>query len=205
MPDSDRDIKAAASHARVRNDGLGCGRNAVVNWERVVKQRIGEFSGDSLGSGRNHHGCVRTPKTLTRTGENGRTAGKRGNPWRSTRKRRTPRTLALGVVRELVGHESARYGNWLPVCNPFHNRSLSPAVNRSPSISTGYQRAGRSRLGGSGVELDFTITLPDADVASRVVGLSQIVSQTCRKDQPRSPGRPITHFIQHYQLPLGCS
>ena len=33
---------------------------------------------------------------------------------------------------------------WLPVCNPLHNRSLSPAVNRKPSISTGYQRSGRS-------------------------------------------------------------
>lgn len=33
---------------------------------------------------------------------------------------------------------------WLPVCNPLHNRSLSPAVNRKPSIATGYQRSGRS-------------------------------------------------------------
>ena len=32
---------------------------------------------------------------------------------------------------------------WLPVCNPFHNRSLSPAVNLSPSISKGYQRSSR--------------------------------------------------------------
>lgn len=23
--------------------------------------------------------------------------------------------------------------DWLPVCNPLHNRSLSPAVNRKPS------------------------------------------------------------------------
>jgi hypothetical protein len=28
--------------------------------------------------------------------------------------------------------------DWLPVCNPPHNRSLSPAVNQKPSISTGY-------------------------------------------------------------------
>ena len=33
---------------------------------------------------------------------------------------------------------------WVPECNPLHNRSLSPAVNRKPSISTGYQRSGRS-------------------------------------------------------------
>ena len=30
---------------------------------------------------------------------------------------------------------------WLPVCNPLHNRSLSPAVNRKPSISKSYQGA----------------------------------------------------------------
>lgn len=34
---------------------------------------------------------------------------------------------------------------WLPVRNPLHNRSRSPAVNRKPSKSTGYQRPGRSR------------------------------------------------------------
>ncbi|GAB6909485.1 putative Resolvase domain [Desulfosarcina cetonica] len=34
---------------------------------------------------------------------------------------------------------------WLPVCNPLHNHSLSLAVNRSPSISTGYQRSGLRR------------------------------------------------------------
>ncbi len=49
---------------------------------------------------------------------------------------------------------------WLPVCNPLHNRSLSLAVNRKPSISTDYQRSGRSRRGRSGVDPDF-IPLPD--------------------------------------------
>jgi len=35
---------------------------------------------------------------------------------------------------------------WLPVCNPLHNRSLSPAVNRNPSI---YIRSiGRESLSG---------------------------------------------------------
>jgi hypothetical protein len=34
---------------------------------------------------------------------------------------------------------------WLHVCNPVHNRSLSPAVNRTPSIVMGYQRSDRSR------------------------------------------------------------
>ena len=50
--------------------------------------------------------------------------------------------------------------DWLPVCNPLHNRSLSPAVKRKPFISTGYQRARRSRHAGSGVDPDF-IPLPD--------------------------------------------
>ncbi len=49
---------------------------------------------------------------------------------------------------------------WLPRRNPLHNRSRSPAVNRKPSISTGYQRSGRSRRGRSGVDPDF-IPLPD--------------------------------------------
>lgn len=35
--------------------------------------------------------------------------------------------------------------SWLPVCNPRHNRSLSPTVNRKTSISTSYQRSGRFR------------------------------------------------------------
>jgi len=43
------------------------------------------------------------------------------------------------------GGISLECGIWLPMCNPLHNRSLSPAVNRRPSISTGYQRSGRSR------------------------------------------------------------
>jgi len=65
-------------------------------------------------------------------------------------------------------------GFWLPVCNPLHNRS--PAVNRKPSISTGYQRACCPRRAGSGVDFDFPITLPNADVASRVESLSQVLA-----------------------------
>ena len=60
------------------------------------------------------------------------------------------------------------------MCNPLHNRSRSPAVNRKPSISVGYQRSGRSRRTGSGVKLDFPILLHEANVASRFVSLSQV-------------------------------
>jgi site-specific DNA recombinase len=48
-----------------------------------------------------------------------------------------------GQVQE--GESRFQTFKWLPVCNPLHNRSLSPAVNRKLSISTGYQRSGRSR------------------------------------------------------------
>ncbi len=52
--------------------------------------------------------------------------------------------LSMGLNRGLGGGAQIR-PSWLPVCNPLHNRSLSPAVNRKPSISIGYQRADRSR------------------------------------------------------------
>ena len=87
---------------------------------------------------------------------------------------------------------------WLPACNPFHNRSLPPSVNRKPSISTGYQRSGGSRRTGSDVNVDFPITLHDANVASRVVSLSQVMSQDCRKNQPLSACRLVTQFVTHF-------
>ena len=65
-----------------------------------------------------------------------------------------------GAVAQAAHLAVGRGFVWLPVCNPLHNRSLSPAVNRKPSISTGYQRSGGSRRTGSGVDPDF-IPLPD--------------------------------------------
>ena len=68
--------------------------------------------------------------------------------------------------------------------------SRPPAVNRSLHISMSYQRACRSWRGGSGVNLAFPTTLPKGAVASRVVSLSQVVSQDCRKlSQSPSSGK----------------
>jgi len=64
------------------------------------------------------------------------------------------------TLSETDGELRSVISTWLPGCNPFHNRSLSPAVKRKPIISTGYQRARRSRHAGSGVDPDF-IPLPD--------------------------------------------
>lgn len=61
------------------------------------------------------------------------------------------------LIFELLCVLSLRGVFWLPECNPLHNRSLSPAVSRKPSMSTGYQRSGGSRRTGSDVNVDFPI------------------------------------------------
>jgi hypothetical protein len=85
--------------AGVRNVGLGCKTNAVVNPERVVQQRIGEFGERFLGFGSNHGGCDRTPDALSRNGEHDGQGGNALKALMMTGYGKTPRTLALRVLR----------------------------------------------------------------------------------------------------------
>jgi hypothetical protein len=75
---------------------------------------------------------------------------------------------------------------WLPVCNPLHNRSLSPAVNQKPSISTCYQRSGRSRRTGSGIKSHFRSWCHQG-TALPVVELSQFMPQNGDGHECRIP------------------
>ena len=83
----------------VRNVELGSKTNAVVNPEGVVQQRIREFWRRFSGCGSNLGGCVRTPVALSRTRERRAGGGKARSPLTAARYGKTPKALALGVLR----------------------------------------------------------------------------------------------------------
>lgn len=60
---------------------------------------------------------------------------------------------------------------WLPMCDPFHNRSRSPAVNRKPSISKAYLKPGRSRRSGTVVNSNFQFALASDPMSQLVTAL----------------------------------
>ena len=94
--------------------------------------------------------------------------------------------LFLNTKKPPSGDERAVFICWLPMCNPLHNRSLSPAVNRKPSISTCYQRSGRSRRTGSGIKSHFRSWCHQG-TALPVVELSQFMPQNGDGHECRIP------------------
>jgi site-specific DNA recombinase len=62
---------------------------------------------------------------------------------------------------------------WLPMCNPYHNRSPFGCQAVSLRNSTSYQRADRFRQGGNGVKIHFLVPVihPELNVVSCVANM----------------------------------